>query len=75
MAVIVTKFLPGGGWYAEVILDDRKWPPIDENDQWLDRPIRRWVREHTEGAHFFSYRGTILFSKESDLTAFVLAWS
>jgi hypothetical protein len=73
--MIVTKFLPGGGWYAEDMLDDSEWPPIDENDQWLDRPIRRWVREHTAGAHFFSYRGTMLFSNESDLTAFVLAWS
>lgn len=71
----VHKFLPGSGWYAEVILADSEWPPIDENDQWLDRPIRRWVREHTVGAHFFSYRGIILFSNESDLTAFVLSWS
>lgn len=70
----VNKFLPGSGWYAEVILDDSEWPPIDENDQWLDRPIRRWVREYTEGAHFFTLSGTILFSNESDLTEFVLSW-
>jgi hypothetical protein len=73
--MIVTKFLPGGGWYAEVMLDDSEWPPIDQNDQWLDRPIRRWVVEHAIGEHFFSaVAGTILFNTKSDLMMFQLVW-
>ena len=75
MAVIVTKFLPGGAWYAEVWLDDEEWPSVDEKDEWLDRPVRRWVVEHATGEHFFSVAGTILFRDGEDLTAFVLAWS
>jgi len=73
--MMVIKFWPGGLWYAEVLLNEKEWPPIDEKDHWLDRPVRRWVQENTSGQYFFTASGTILFTTESDLTAFVLAWS
>jgi len=73
--MIVTKFLPGSRWYAEVVLDKKEWPPLDYEDNWLDRPIRQWVLLQCAGNTWFTYAGTILFERESDLTAFVLAWS
>lgn len=72
--MIVTKFLPGSRWYAEVWLDDEEWPTVDEKDEWLDRPVRRWVIEHATGEYFFSCAGTILFRDEEDLIMFQLTW-
>ena len=71
----VRKLPPDIGWYAEMILDKNEWPPLDDAGAWMDRPIRKWVYEHCYPGIFFAAVGWILFERESDLTAFVLAWS
>ena len=72
--MIVTKFLPGGGWYAEVWLDDNEWPSVDEKEVWLDRPIRRWVLDQCAGNTWFTCAGIVLFEREDDLMMFQLVW-
>lgn len=61
-------------WVARVDLDDTEWPHVDASDDWLDRPIYRWVTENCEGAVFL-YLGTILFDNRDDFTQFLITWS
>jgi len=62
-------------WYAGVELNVQQWHPLDYDDLWLDRPIRRWVMEECEHNTDFSYYGHILFEHEDDLVKFLLTWS
>jgi hypothetical protein len=63
------------GWHAQVVLNAQEWPPLDYDDLWLDRPIRRWVTEECEHSTNFSYYGHIMFAHEDDLVKFLLTWS
>lgn len=71
----VEKCSAGSGYHALVVLDSSEWPPLDAAGEWMDRPIRKWVYDHCYPGIFFAAVGWILFERESDLTAFVLAWS
>jgi hypothetical protein len=49
--------------------------PLDEQDDWMDRPIRRWVLDHCDSNTVFAAAGWILFERETDAVAFELTWS
>jgi hypothetical protein len=71
----VVRCSADSGYYASVVLNSTEWPPIDAAGEWMNRPIRKWVYDHCYPSIFFAAAGWILFERESDLMAFVLAWS
>jgi len=67
---------PSSDWYCRIDLDLNEWPPIDDDDQWLQRPIRQWVYQRYYSKDvFFAARGWILFAKKEDAVLFQLTWS
>lgn len=62
-------------WYCEIILDPHEWPPLDEDDNWLNRPIRQWVYDNCYPGVFFAAKGWILFERKEDALAFMLTWT
>ena len=62
-------------WYCEIKLELHEWPPLDDKDEWLNRPIRQWILlQHFRGSISFGAHGSILFQCEDDAVMFQLAW-
>ena len=70
----VTYFDADHGWAGRVDLDDAEWPPGKTSDDYLKRPMFRWVHANCWPVCFTS-KGIILFGEQDDLTQFVLTWS
>lgn len=63
-------------WQAEVTLNSKEWPSLNiYADDWLDRPIRKWVYDNIEsGDHFFSVMGQVYFRSSADAEWFRMVW-
>lgn len=61
-------------WACEVVLDEREWPPLDEEGLWMDRPLYRWVYDNCYPGVFFAAKGWILFERKEDAMLFRLTW-
>lgn len=63
-------------WSAEVILNSKEWPtPLDEQGDWLDRPIIQWAYNNFKWSdHFFTVRGIIYFKNRADAEFFRMVW-
>jgi hypothetical protein len=74
MAIKITKLPADTSWYARIDLDEKEWPPLDEDDDWFNRPIRQWVYDNCYPGIFFAAKGWILFEREEDVMQFMLTW-
>jgi hypothetical protein len=62
-------------WACEIILEPHEWPPpITEDDEFIYRPIRKWVYDHCLAGVFFAVSGLILFESEEDAMLFRMTW-
>lgn len=61
-------------WACEITLNESEWPTLDEQYDWVNRPIRRWVLGHCRHTSFFAADGLILFKKYEDAILFKLTW-
>ena len=61
-------------WHCEITLDEKEWPDLDEEGRWMQRPIRMWVHENSQGNYFFADKGWILLERREDAIMFKLTW-
>ncbi len=63
-------------WAARIDLNSAEWPRVInswDDDEWITRPIRQWVQDHTPNSCFTCY-GMVLFRKRSDAEWFRMVW-
>lgn len=61
-------------WKYRITLDPGEWQhPLDASDEYLERPIYRWVND-TCWPVSFAYYGQILFGSEADAVLFQMVW-
>lgn len=60
-------------YYAEVVLNEKEWPPITKDNPVYNRPIKQWVYDNIIDFWFFG-DGKIWFRHEEDVLAFKLRW-
>lgn len=58
---------------ARIELTKEQWPILDKDDNWLNRPVRRWVYDNCSEV-FFAGAGWILIYNEEDYLRFMLSW-
>ena len=67
---------PSSYWYCRIDLDSKEWPPLGNDDSWLQRPIRQWVYQRYYSKDVcFAANGWILFANKEDAVLFQLTWS